>query len=295
MLSAAFAMLVCGCLSVLVPREKIPSIAETFTMCLSPRAVAQHQRLQPAAQDEGRHRVHELDLEHLGGGDLGQREAPGVLRAQVHLLQVRVHAAVGEEVAPPRGVVVGVAHLREAPRSDVMPIPPRPPCHAMRPVLSTRSRRGQRAVRRRARPSSLRGSRSSAARSRAGRSRRRPRLALQQVRVEAGRPPHGLAGVVDEDVQAVEGSARRSARRSRRSASGAGRGRGRGAGPSTPRSRARGSSASAASCGKRVVAMTRPPARSILSAAWKPIFTRAPGDEPDASLRGTRSGSAWRS
>ena len=36
MFSAALAMLVWGCLSVLVPREKTPSIAETFTMCDSP-------------------------------------------------------------------------------------------------------------------------------------------------------------------------------------------------------------------------------------------------------------------
>ena len=113
MLSAALAMLVCGCLSVLVPREKIPSIAETFTMCLSRPGARSISGLQPGAQDEGRHRVHELDLEHLGGGHLGEGQPPGVLLPQVHLLQVGVDPPVGEEVAAPRGVVVGVAHLRQ--------------------------------------------------------------------------------------------------------------------------------------------------------------------------------------
>jgi hypothetical protein len=59
--------------------------------------VRQEQRLQARVQDERRDRVHELHLEELDRGHVGEQHAPRVAVAEVDLLQVLVEATLGEE------------------------------------------------------------------------------------------------------------------------------------------------------------------------------------------------------
>ncbi len=60
---------------------------------------AQHERLQARVQHERRDRVHELDLEQLHRGHLGEEQAPRVPAAQIDLLQVLVEASQREQIA----------------------------------------------------------------------------------------------------------------------------------------------------------------------------------------------------
>ena len=57
----------------------------------------QHEPLQAGGHDERRGGVHEEHLQELQRGHLVQREAPGVVRPQVDLLQVEVEQARREE------------------------------------------------------------------------------------------------------------------------------------------------------------------------------------------------------
>ena len=183
---------------------------------------AQHQRLQPRVEDERRDGVDELRLEQLDRRHLGEQQAPRVALAQVDLLQVLVEPSLREEVALADEVRPAAAAPARA-RPSVTPTPER---RHVAPAGRISERR---------RPSYSPSSRSSCA----GIGSADGGLALEHVPVEVGRPAHGLAGVVDDEVEPV---ARRSAgacRTPRRSACGAGRARRSRAGRPTPRSRAR--------------------------------------------------------
>ncbi len=132
-------------------------------MCLSRSGRLQHQRLQARVEDERRDGVDELRLEQLHRRDLGEQEAPRVAVAQVDLLQVLVEPAGGEEVSA--GGELGRAGVQQL--------------DAAQPLV--------------------------AAEQRAHLGARLPRrlLALEHVPVELGRPAHGLAGVVDDEVEPV--------------------------------------------------------------------------------------------
>ena len=237
MLSAAFAMFVCGWRSVFVPREKIPSIAETLTTCLS----------RPGARSmSGFSRAHRMKgataftswTSIISGVDTSARVSrQEFTAAQVHLLEVGVERAVGEQVLAARALVEAEAHLGQARRvAQAEPgSPAAPGDEAAEGLAGGVGRRARGAleqahalvVRRDQRPQ-LRGQRVD-----------RALLELEQVLEEAGRPAHGLAGVVDEQVEPAELVARPGCRRSRRSASGAGRGRGPAGGRPSRRSPAR--------------------------------------------------------
>ena len=117
MLRAAFAMFGVGVFVGFGPPGEDPLHRRDVDDVFVTGRLAKHQRLQARAQDEGRHRVDEVDLEHLGGRDVGEGQPPGVHAAQVDLLEVRVRPAGGEEVAAPRGVALGVGDLRQGRRS----------------------------------------------------------------------------------------------------------------------------------------------------------------------------------
>ena len=163
-------------------------------MCLSRFRRAEHQRLQPRVEDERRDGVDELHLEQLDG-----RTPPpaGSARscdlAQIDLLQILIEPALGEQMALVAASSSGSRrHLRQ--------------------------RRGRASARaRRARSRREPGRRSRACRSaaaprrrRAGAARRPAACAPQRdvsrvhhVAIELRRPPHGLAGVVDDEVEPV--------------------------------------------------------------------------------------------
>ena len=170
-------------------------------MCLSPVRSRGHERLQLAAEDEGRHRVDQVHLEHLRRRHLGQGQPPGVARAQVDLLQVDVERALGEQVHAAGGVVVGVGDLRQRGRGEQAD-----PRSAAVPDVEAGGVGGI-AVRELRRPREH---------GHAGLVRAQQRLQLrrqvgmgaglevEQVRIEGRRPAHRLAGVVDQDVEAAE-------------------------------------------------------------------------------------------
>ncbi len=234
MLSAAFAMFVCGCLSVLVPREKLPSIAETLTMCLlAARRSRSISGLSLPQRMNGRDRVDELDLEHLGG-----RRPRASVRRQLFIVRGGRPAA-GRRRAGPRGRQVAASRLVLERVGDERERGRGADAEARAVRRASCGERRARVDDRRVGPSEHAAETHSSwlAEQRAGRcsgsSAERPALELEQVRVEAGRPAHGLGGVVDQDVEPRRGSARGSARRSRRSASDADRARAPGGGRPT--------------------------------------------------------------
>ena len=144
-------------------------------MCLSRSGRAQHQRLQARVQHERRDRVHELCLEQLDRRDLVEEQTPRVPLAQVDLLQVLVEPALGEQIL--RAEIVGQQRdLRQLGRRGD-------------PVRRRQHLRPAYAVERAEQPAHV------AVRNRL--------LGLEHVPVEAGRAPHRLAGVADDEVEAV--------------------------------------------------------------------------------------------
>ena len=201
MFSAALAMLVCGCLSVFVPREKLPSIAETLTMWPGSRAVAQHQRLELAAEDERRHRVDQVDLQHLGGRRPPRASAARCSsRAGPPAAGPRPAGPAGKSVRACRPPARGRRAAATARRTSGCPAPGR--CCAS-VGTSAEASAPPRAERRVAPPRRTPRGRRAAGAASAGSSLDAAQLALQQVRVEAGRTAHRLRRVVDEDVQPV--------------------------------------------------------------------------------------------
>ena len=147
-------------------------------------ARAEHERLQAGGHHERRGRVDEQHLEELERRDLVQREPPRVVRSEIHLLEILVEDAPREELerALPGEHQVGVARgLREERRAR----------HARGPAV-VRERRPQLLVIAHERALDV------------GHVARRSLLALEEVGVEAGRPAHGLAGVVELEVEARE-------------------------------------------------------------------------------------------
>ncbi len=149
----------------------------------------QHQRLQPRVQDERRDGVHELRLEQLDRRHLVEQQAPRVALAQVDLLQVLVEPPLGEQVVARREILRHERHLRELGRAR-----------------DADERRRARGERRDARTAACRSgaaprTRRAGAATCAGRRSRRRRLGLEHVAVEVGRAPHGLARVVDDEVE----------------------------------------------------------------------------------------------
>ena len=116
--------------------------------------------------------LEELELEYslvtvdLGrGGHVGQRQPPGVLVAQVQLLQVRVQPPIRKEIRALRGVVERVADLRQLggggdADAAALSMPGHQACVVARRGLSQRGPRPNRCsrrhntARRRRRPSS---------------------------------------------------------------------------------------------------------------------------------------------
>ena len=156
-------------------------------MCLSAVGHAQHQRLEPRVEHERRDRVDELHLEQLHRRDLGEQQPPRVALAQVDLLQVLVEPALGEQVAAAASVLGEQRRLRELGRRG----DPGEPRERRRRVALEDVGAAQALVLAeqpplvRRHPLGRRG------------------LALHHVAVEVGRPPHGLAGVVDDEVEPV--------------------------------------------------------------------------------------------
>ena len=112
MLSAAFAMFVCGWRVVLCRAIELPFDRRDVHDVLVALGRAPHQRLQAGVQHERRDGVDELRLEQLDGRHLVEQQAPRVALAQVDLLQILVELPFGEEIL--RTEVVGQeSHLRQ--------------------------------------------------------------------------------------------------------------------------------------------------------------------------------------
>ena len=163
-------------------------------MCLSRVRGPQHQRLEPRVDDEGRDRIHELHLQQLD-----RRTLPRAAAA-TSCARADRPAAGPDRAGPP-----GTGRRCARPRPAGAP-PGTSPRHASSPAAppmrspSVRSGRASRQTTRSPRsPSCVPTSRRDA--------RRQPgerrRLARHHVRVEIRRPPHGLAGVVDDEVEPV--------------------------------------------------------------------------------------------
>ena len=138
---------------------------------------AQHQRLQARVQHERRDRVDELHLEQLDRRDLGEQQAPRVALAQVDLLQILVEPALRGRGRP--------ARTRSSGSSGTCESSARAGAARRRQHLERAGPRTRRAA------AHVRGI------------ARRDGLALEHVPVELGRPAHGLAGVVDDEVEPV--------------------------------------------------------------------------------------------
>ena len=257
MLSAALAMFVCGWRSVFVPREKMPSMAETLTTCLSRPGARSMSGFRRAHRMKGATAFTSWTSIISGVGHLGEGEPPGVHGAQVHLLEIGVEGAVGEQVLAARALVEVEAHLGQARRvAQAEPgsaaAPGDEAAEGLAGGVGRRARgaleKAHALVVRRDQRLQLRGQRVD-----------RALLEVEQVLEEAGRTAHGLAGVVDEQVEPAELVARPGCRRSRRSASGAGRGRGPAGARPSRRSRARSRSAGRRRAG---------------SASWPPRWRR---------------------
>ena len=136
----------------------------------------EHQGLEPGREDEGGDRVDELHLEQLDRGHLGEREAPAIVGAQVDLLLVGVERAAWEEVdAAGEGQILrGEGGLGEEGGVGART--------AGAPLFVVGEERGAR----------LLGERGDGL-----------PLEVDEVRVEAGRPAHRLARVVEDEVEAV--------------------------------------------------------------------------------------------
>ena len=277
MLSAAFAMFVCGCLSVFVPREKFPSIAETLTMCFSSVRSRSMSGLSLLQRMNGATALTSCTSSSSGGRHVGERQPPAVHRAQIDLLQIGVELARREDARQSeRRVVVRARDLRQRGRTRGCPMPGAaavPRHEAARRSVAPLERRalrcGERALARLVSP------RGAAAR-RVGQLVAAARLELEQVRVEPGRAAHGLAALLMRMSRRVVRLVAGSARRSRRSASGAGRGRGLRGGRPSPRSRARARSAARRRAGSASSTITRAPARSSIERGLVADLDRAP-------------------
>ena len=134
-------------------------------------------------------------------------QAPAVPAAQVDLLQIRVEAPVGEQLASACGPSSASSRTCESSAERAMPGASIGAGRAWTRSVATHAARSRRAARR------------------AGRASPSDAVSSSAVLVEPGRPAHGLAGVVDHEVEAVArvGQVRR--RTPRRSACGADRGR----------------------------------------------------------------------
>ncbi len=174
-------MFVCGCRGRLEPAVELPLDRRHVDDVLVALGRAQHQRLEARVQDERRDRVHELDLEELDRRDLGQQEPPASSGRGGRPAADPGRAALGEELAARDEVLRQERHLREL--------------GACRPTQRQRARAPSARPCRRA---------DAAPRTRAPASRARAaRLDLHHVPVEVRRPAHGLAGVVDDEVEPV--------------------------------------------------------------------------------------------
>jgi hypothetical protein len=152
----------------------------------------QHQRLEPGIEHEGRHRIDQVHLEQLHRGHLGQEQPPRVAVAQVHLLEILVELPLGEQRLLRLALVGQQRDLRELGGA-------RQPGHVgkvarQRPADAC-ARLGQQVIA----TESLVGTHHVADPGR--QPVERSGLARHHVRVEVGRPPHGLAGVVDDEVE----------------------------------------------------------------------------------------------
>ena len=113
MLSAALAMLVCGCLSVLVVAIELALHRTHIDDVLVASGSAQHQRLQPRIENVGRDGIDELHLEQLRRLDLVQPQPPAVDLAQIDLLPILIVTAAGEQRLAAAKVFIEVAPLRQ--------------------------------------------------------------------------------------------------------------------------------------------------------------------------------------
>ena len=225
-----------------------------------------------------------------GVGHVGERQAPAVHRAQIDLLQVGVELPDRETARAVARLVVRARDLREL-RRRADPDARRSPRHARsRRCPSRRAPPSPSARPRVARAPRLHASwpreqRCASVGSSCERHASRARAGARRTR----RPAHGLRRVVDQDVERglrlsqvarEDLDARRVAQVEPVDLQ-----------PVAPLSKsASRAKRGAASCGKRVVTITRAPARSIISAAWKPILTRA----PVMSATRPSSGAVWK-
>ena len=210
----------------------------------------------------GRHRVDELRLEELDRGHLGQREAPRVPVPQIDLLEVLVEPTGWEQVRGHLGVLRQQLHAGQlgTVRHAIDGVQRR---HEGRPAVAQEVGRSHAVD---PAEQGLRGSRHVL---------ERRGLEVEHVPVELRRPPHGLARVVHDEVEAADGWPPGGGTAPPRSACAAGRAHRPRAGRPSRRRPAPGCSG-APHRGNRVVTMSPAPARSSLMPAWYPIFTRPP-------------------
>ena len=136
---------------------------------------AHHERLEARVDDERRNGVHKLHFKELHAGYLGQQESPRIPVTQVHLLQILIELALRKE-AVPSDHRIPIAHDRRDTRfrrirqhvvaAQSLPAPEHS-AHVSRQRLHWRH------------------------------------LAGHHVRVKLRRPTHGLAGVVDDEIEPI--------------------------------------------------------------------------------------------
>ena len=154
---------------------------------------AQHERFQPRVQNERRNRVHQLHFQQFHGRHFRHGQPPRIALAQIHLLQILVKLALREERLLRREFLRQQRHLRKFRRM-------RQPRHGRDGLAQQRRLRA--------------GFRENVISAQAfvgaeqflrvrRQIRDRPRLAFHHVLVKIRRPAHGLAGVIDDEIQPV--------------------------------------------------------------------------------------------
>ena len=151
-------------------------------MCLSRPGVRSISGFSRALKRNGAIGVHELHLEHLDRRHIGEQHAPRVPVAEIDLLQILIELAGGEEVGSRDELLVEQRHLRQQRRGRSSAPARRPICLTCPPA-----------------PDRL----AEQPRTCSGCSRSAVRLGRHHVRVEVRRTPNGLAGVVDDEVEAL--------------------------------------------------------------------------------------------